>query len=312
MSRVIIDSDVPYIRGVLEPYFDLVEYVGGREITGERLKDVQCLITRTRTLCNKELLQQAKKLEIVATATIGTDHIDMEYCVQRGIEVVSAAGCNSRAVASWVFSVMAEFVKRGVLCQGYRLGVIGVGSVGTEVASIAQQMGVELMLCDPPKRIGVGLSEVLRGCDVITLHVPLDSTTYLMIGESELSVMRRGSVVLNSSRGEVIDQGAVVCSEGLHYALDVWCNEPYVDKGLLDRVDIATPHIAGYSSRGKARATTMVVQALAKHFCISELYDWDCSVQYALEEPFGVDIMGYDSALRLTPDAFEALRVIRA
>lgn len=321
-KRIVIDKDIPFLRGVLEPHFE-VEYLASRDITKGDVHNAEAIITRTRTKINRELLE-GSSIKLVATATIGLDHIDLEYCKSRGIEVHSAAGCNARGVASWVLKAISELDNRGLIKkEGATLGIIGVGNVGGQLAEMAQKRGYKLLLNDPPraKKEGgdgfVELEYLLKNSEIVTLHVPLSSETIGMVNNSFLESFRsEGSVklLLNSSRGEAVIQEelkiALRDNENLKFVGDVWCDEPEIDMELMGMAEIATPHIAGYSARGKARATTMSVQSVAKFFGIKELEEWDCSLDYALEEPEKFDIMEYDRELRKNPQDFESQRKI--
>ncbi len=309
--RIVIDDKIPYISGVFERFADVV-YTPGAEISPSMIEDADALIIRTRTLCNKELLQ-GSKVRVIATATIGFDHIDMEYCTSEGIAVHRAAGCNARAVAQWVFAGLGEMGKpRGVI------GIVGVGNVGSEVEKMALGRGFEVLRCDPPRAQREGaegfvcMDEMLIKADIVTVHLPLEDSTRGLIGEDFFSKIKQGATFLNSSRGEVVDEGVLkqaIKSERLSaVALDVWANEPNIDKELLEMVNIATPHIAGYSSRGKARGTQMVVRAVAQELNISELESWAVGTTFTLEEPETYDIMTDDAALRAASDNFETLR----
>ncbi|MEG0601840.1 MAG: 4-phosphoerythronate dehydrogenase [Mucinivorans sp.] len=307
--KIVIDSAIPYITGVMEPYFDEVVYAGAQSIDRALIHSASALVVRTRTRCDRALLHQSQ-VEIIATATIGTDHIDADYCAQNSIECCSSAGCNARAVAQWVGAVLAR------LNVGGTLGIIGVGHVGQEVEAMAAARGFNILRCDPPRarREGsaafVNLEELLKKSDAITLHVPLLASTANMVDSNFLHTLRPGAVLLNSSRGEVVDESALMAFDG-RFALDVWRNEPHIDQALLARAAIATPHVAGYSARGKARATQMCVEAVGRHFGINPLQEWRPTGNFPLEEPEQYDVMIDDLALRSAVADFEALRRIR-
>ncbi|MEG1075999.1 MAG: 4-phosphoerythronate dehydrogenase [Mucinivorans sp.] len=308
--KIVVDSAIPYIKGVLEPYFDEVVYRGGRDIDCATVGNARAMVVRTRTRCDAALLG-GSSVEMIATATIGTDHIDRDYCDSHSIEVISSAGCNARAVAQWVGSALGHM---GV--GGGVLGVVGVGHVGREVVAMALGRGFTVLQCDPPRAAAQGaqdfveLDYLLAHSDIVTLHVPLLATTRDMADDSFFAAMQPNSVFLNSSRGEVVVESALL-SFGGRFAIDVWRSEPMINGELLNRATIATPHVAGYSARGKARATAMCVDALARHFGIRELLGWSPSGDFRLEEPEDYDITIDDTALRASPDKFESLRRIR-
>lgn len=267
--KIVIDSAIPFIKGVLEPFAEVV-YVAGDSFTPQIVADADGLIVRTRTRCCRELLD-GSKVEFIATATIGFDHIDMEYCNCQGIKVTTAAGCNARGVLQWVAAVLVALSKReGFEPHERTLGIVGVGNVGKLVKHYAESWGFKVLCCDPPRQERekldfLQLEQLLPQVDILTLHTPLDSTTRGMIDSKMLSLLHNDAVVINASRGEVVCSSALL-ERNITCALDVWENEPNIDAQLLERAFVTTPHIAGYSLQGKANATAMSVGALADHF----------------------------------------------
>lgn len=278
--KVIIDSAIPFVRGILEPWAEVV-YCNGSAITREIVRDADALIVRTRTRCDRELLE-GSCVRFIATATIGRDHIDEAYCESVGIAVASAAGCNARGVLQWVAAALKYLLEvDGCNPNERTLGVVGVGNVGSLVAEYARHWGFNVLMCDPPRKDREGgdfvpIEEIARSCDIITLHTPLDSSTHHLVGERLIALMRPDSVVINASRGGVVDNCALANSAH-RYIFDVWENEPNINSDVLQRALLATPHIAGYSLQGKANATSMVVNALASYFGlpISQWYPSD-------------------------------------
>jgi erythronate-4-phosphate dehydrogenase len=287
MKRIIIaDDKIPFLKGVLEPCAEVI-YMPGEEIRREHLAGADALLIRTRTRCNEELLHNTR-IQFIGTATIGFDHIDTGYCESRGIEWKNAPGCNAGSVNQYVMSVLAHLSRSlGFSLKDRVLGVVGVGNVGTRVVTTAEQLGMRVYLCDPPRVRNEGicgflsLEGIIRECDIITFHVPLndetDRTRHL-IDRRLLESVNEGTVIINTSRGEVAD--GIALKEALDEGkiggavLDVWENEPLIDTGLLDRCVIGTPHIAGYSVDGKARGTAMIIQELSRHFGLG-LNDWE-------------------------------------
>lgn len=266
---VVADSAIPFLEGVLEPWAE-VRRLPGAGITAADVADADALIVRTRTRCDEALLG-GSRVRLVATATIGFDHIDMDWCAGNGVRVETAAGCNARGVLQWVAAVLVHFARR----QGWQpaekcLGIVGVGHVGALVKAYAESWGFRVVCCDPPREARehcgfLPLEEVARQADLLTFHVPLDDTTRHMADAALFRSMKPGAVVINSSRGEVVD-GMALLACGLACALDVWEHEPHLDAGLLAHAELATSHIAGYSEQGKATATAMAVQAVARTF----------------------------------------------
>lgn len=280
--KVIIENKIPFIKGLLEPIVDNVTYLSPDEITNEALRDADALITRTRTRCDARLLD-GTACKFIATATIGTDHIDLNYCKANGITVANAPGCNAPAVAQYVFGSIAMWRKavddRRPL-SSLTIGIVGVGHVGSIVERWARQLGMKVLLCDPPRAEREGdamftdMASIARQADVITFHTPMARQgahpTFHLLDGSFTAALGRKPLVINSSRGPVtdtqslidaLDSGAIGAA-----AIDCWENEPAISRPLLEKALIATPHIAGYSREGKIRATTMEVNALTTHF----------------------------------------------
>ena len=274
--RVIIDKAIPFLQGLLEPFAE-VEYIDGKDFTRNVVKDADALIIRTRTHCDKNLLD-GSKVQFIATATIGFDHIDLDYCHKRGIAVSTSAGCNARGVLQWVSASLALLSERENFQPKERtLGIVGVGNVGKLVKEYAEYWGFRTICSDPPReereQLGfVSLEEVLQQADIVTLHTPLNSTTHHLINSENISLLHSGAVLINASRGECVATEATRRND-LTYITDVWENEPNIDGYYLANSIVSTPHIAGYSAQGKANASAMVIQALARHFSLP-LQDW--------------------------------------
>lgn len=275
--KITIDSAIPFIKGVFEPYAE-VQYIEGSSFDADTVRDSDALIIRTRTKCNASLLE-GSQVRFIATATIGYDHIDLDYCHTHGIEVATAAGCNSRGVLQWVASALCLLAERqGWTPHERRLGVVGVGNIGRLIEEYGRRWGFEVVCCDPPRARAEGgdfrsIDEVVSSCDIITFHVPLihdgEDRTVHLAGEQFFSQLRPNTIILNASRGEVVDNTLLrrAIAEGRCVGcLDVWESEPEIDRELLQMVEVATPHIAGYSAQGKANATAMSVRAVARAF----------------------------------------------
>jgi erythronate-4-phosphate dehydrogenase len=337
--KVVADCKIPFLKGVLEPFADVV-YLPGNEIAREHLLDADALITRTRTICNEKLLA-GTKVKFIATATIGFDHIDTSWCENNGITWTNAPGCNAGSVYQYVGSVLVNLaLKYGFDFTDRSLGVIGIGNVGRKIVKLGEWLGMRVLLNDPPRarREGpcgyVSLEGIIRECDIISCHVPLNMTgddkTFHLFNENILHKLHPGTILINSSRGEVVDNNAlknVLKSKQITANLDVWENEPLIDKELVKLLDIATPHIAGYSADGKANGTSMSVQFLSKFFNLpltrwfaedvptTEITDLtiDCngkSIQEIISQAilFTFNVMDDDSRFRSSIDTFEKQR----
>lgn len=274
--KILIDRAIPFLQGVLEPFAEVV-YLDGAAFTREVVASADAMIIRTRTRCDKALLE-GSKMQFIATATIGFDHIDLEYCRTHNITVSTSAGCNARGVLQWVSAALALLAKRDDFAPQERtLGIVGVGNVGRLVKEYAEAWGFRTICSDPPREASehlgfVPLEEVLRNADIVTLHTPLNCTTKHLINEGNISLLHSGAALINASRGECVATEATRRND-LTYITDVWENEPNIDSAYLARSIVATPHIAGYSAQGKANASAMAVQALARHFDLP-LRDW--------------------------------------
>ncbi len=320
--HIVIDSAIPFVRGVLEPWAE-VRYRAGREIAREDVRDADALVIRTRTRCDAALLA-GSRVRLVVTATIGFDHIDTAWCAAEGIRVETAAGCNARGVLQWVAATLVHLATTDGWSPAERtLGVVGVGHVGRLVAEYGAAWGFRTLCCDPPReeREHLGfrtLEEVAAEADILTFHTPLDASTRHLVNGALLARLKPGAVVVNASRGEVVD-GTALMRSGHPYALDVWEHEPHLDAALLAGARIATPHIAGYSEQGKATATAMAVAAVARFFDLP-LTGWyppeaAPSTPRAItwEEltatiPSRYDIAAESRRLKASPEAFEAMR----
>lgn len=274
--NIIVEDKIPFIKGALEP-FGRVAYLPSAAIDAEAVRDADALFTRTRTRCDAGLLE-GSQCRFIATATIGTDHIDLGYCRAHGIEVVNAPGCNAPAVAQWVLASALTLCKADP--RSLTMGIVGVGHVGAQLERWARQLGYRLLLCDPPRadREGaegfVTLDTIARESDIITFHTPLTRTgphaTYHLAGNEFFNALKRRPLVMNAARGAVLDTAAAITAIRNGFtgsvAIDTWEGEPMIDLELLSLTDIATPHVAGYSLMGKVRATAMALDAFSRHF----------------------------------------------
>ncbi len=338
--KLIIDDKIPFIHGIFEPFAE-VEYVNGAAISPAHVRNATALIVRTRTQCNAALLE-GSTVKFIASATIGYDHIDADYCKAHNIAWTNAAGCNSGAVEQYITAALLELAsKHNIDLNGKTLGIVGVGNVGKRVLRVAQAMGMHVLQNDPPRERTEGasnfisLKELASQSDFITVHVPLSQSgtdkTFHLINADFFAKLKHGAFFINSSRGEVVDEIALkqTIQQGKlgGVALDVWEHEPDIDTEVLNMVEIGTPHIAGYSTEGKTMATQMAVQAVGAFFNLP-VKSWesaplgvpengtvevDCknkNVQEILHflAHYTYPIMADDAALRSTPLQGEVLR----
>lgn len=331
--KIVADKAIPFLEGVFDPYADMT-YLPGDKIGPEDVRDADVLMVRTRTKCNADLLE-GSKVKFIATATIGTDHIDFPYCDSKGIVVRNAPGCNAGGVMEYVFSALYGLASRkSISLQGDTIGIIGVGHVGSLIERMGRALGFRILKCDPPRAEAEGsfgfcdLEYLLQNSQIVTLHVPLDETTRGMANSEFFSLMQPGAFFINAARGEV------VCDDALKAAIpklgpviiDTWNHEPDIDLDLMDKVAIATPHIAGYSYQGKQNGTAAAVRAVAHYFGITELYEFfpktdlpeNEAVKLELKDlnqgeiasvlQYNYPIFTDDFMLRLNPENFDKLR----
>ena len=199
--KVVADIDVPFLKGVLEPYAEVL-YKKGADIKSTDVKDADALILRTRTKCNAELLD-GSSVSLIATATIGTDHVDFDYCNAHGIQVHNAAGCNAGGVMQYVFSALYGITARkGIKIEGATLGIVGVGNVGKKVEQMAKYLGFNVLRCDPPRAEAEGedgfcsLEYLLENSQIVTMHVPLTDGTRKMADEAFFALMQPGTIFI--------------------------------------------------------------------------------------------------------------------
>ena len=295
---------------------------------------------RTRTRCNADLLD-GSRVRFIGSATIGTDHIDLDYCASRGITVRNAPGCNAPAVAQWVFCAIHAWMQARDIAvpEGLTLGIVGVGHIGSIVARWGRALGFTVLLNDPPREMAertgktertdmteltgmdsetvFALEELQRRCDIITFHTPITRDgqwpTWHLCDQAFLDGLNRCRLILDAARGPIADNAALLRWHG-DVGLDCWENEPDISRELLEKAIVATPHIAGYSAEGKQRGTAMMLAAL------NDFYGWDIPIPTIASPATGAaqvtldgiaasyDILADTAALKADPAGFEALR----
>ncbi|MCX7914969.1 MAG: 4-phosphoerythronate dehydrogenase [Verrucomicrobiae bacterium] len=329
--KIIADPNIPRVREWFAPHGEVL-LIPGRQITRDLVRDADVLLVRSVTPVNEALLE-GSRVRFVATATIGTDHVDTAYLAANNIGFASAAGSNANSVAEYVVAALLEWSYRtSQPLAGRTLGVVGVGNVGSRVVRYAKALGMRVLPNDPPRQQRehlpdfVSLKTVLTEADIVTLHVPLQDDTRYLLHAGNLERF----VVINTARGAVVNNTALVTAlrSGKIPAaiLDVWENEPNIDQDLLAAVMLGTPHIAGYSHEGKLAGTQMVYEAFCRYFGLPaaapvdepkptgsvlevacdprETVEWQLR---ALVRTF-YDIAADDAALRQAPTQFDALR----
>lgn len=322
--RLIIEENIPFVKGLLDPYAT-VKYLSPDDITPKAVRDVDGLMIRTRTRCDEELLRKSD-VKLIATATIGTDHIDAAYCADHSITVVNAPGCNAPAVAQYVFATLLNVINRPL--GAHTIGIVGLGHVGSIVARWAEGFDMKVLRCDPFRQEAEGgdgwcdLDTIAREADIITFHTPLTKDgphpTYHMADETFFGKLRRAPIIINSARGSIIDTQALIDARRQGKTgpliIDCWEGEPAINRELLELTHIATPHIAGYSKEGKIRASQIAIDAMTTFFMMPRVTidvplppapATTVSKNGVLES---YDPMPESKALKASPADFEKLR----
>lgn len=301
MLRIVADENITFAREAFGPLGELV-LLPARAITPESAHGADVLLVRSVTRVDARFAG-LDSLRFVGTVTIGTDHIDTEALRAAGIAVHSAPGSNADSVVEYIIAALLVLAaRRGTALRGRTVGIIGCGSIGSRVARRLPAFGCTVLLNDPPlqaiaERAGqaheyVGLERLLAESDVVSLHVPLTRTgphaTHHLLGERELAALRSDAWLLNTSRGSVVDNAALQAMlerRALDAAvLDVWEHEPLLERALLRRVDVGTPHIAGHSFDGKVNGTVMIHDALIRHLRVESAWDPDAAYRAAPED----------------------------
>lgn len=296
--KIVADRNIPMVEQAFST-FGVVDQMDGRAIDRRAVAEADIVLVRSITKVHEELLN-GSAVKFVATATIGTDHVDTSWLQEQGIGFANAPGSNALSVAQYVICALLS-LKNNILkpLRDLTVGVVGVGNVGSRVATLVHALGARTLLCDPPRKTAEGLlnfvdlETVLEQSDVVTLHVPLTTAgrwpTVAMAGKPFFERLRSGAVLMNTSRGGVVNEAALVrhrdALAGL--VLDVWAGEPNPDPMLVDSADIATPHIAGYSYDGKLAGTQMIYDAACRFFGKVPRFD---TLSLAVDSPAVVDV----------------------
>ena len=332
--KFVIDRAIPFVEGVFEPLGAEVLYKEGPDIVRADLMDADALVIRTRTRCDAAMLE-GTSVKLIATATASMDNIDQAWCKEHGIFVQNASGCNAGGVTNYVFAALFGTASRkSIPLTGATIGIIGLGAAGTRVEEMALALGFKTLRYDPLRAEKEGPAEfhdldtVLEGSDIVTMHIPVNDTTRGMADASFFARMKPGAFFINTAQGElVVEQDLIDAIPRLGpVALDTWCHEPAINRDLMNVVDIATPHIAGYTLQGKQIGTSMAIRAVARFFSLSPLYDFFPTTEIVEYQAVHIDahdktqgeiasviqynypIFTDDFMFRMAPDRFTELR----
>ena len=274
---IVADENIPLLDAFFEGFGE-IRRVPGRSIDRATVEQADVLLVRSVTNVNRALLE-GTPVRFVGTCTIGTDHLDLDYFKQAGIQWSSAPGCNARGVVDYVLGSLQTLAEiEGADLNQRTYGVVGAGEVGGRLVKVLKGLGWNVLVCDPPRQIAedgdyVSLEQIIEQCDVISLHTPLTKSgkgsTWHLFDRQRLDQLKPGTWLINASRGAVVDNAALrevlLEREDLQAVLDVWEGEPEVDVDLADLCVLATPHIAGYSLEGRQRGTAQIYQAFCAH-----------------------------------------------
>ena len=329
--KIVIDDKIPYIKETISKLTNRAVYIPGNMIGNDDIRDADALIIRTRTHCDAQLLK-GSNVKFVATATIGYDHIDTNFMEQAGIKWINCPGCNASSVAQYIDAVLTLIkTEKHIDIQKQTIGIVGCGHVGRKVVEVARRKGMNILVCDPPrsdaegKKGFVSMEQIAKEADIITFHVPLTKEgrypTYHLANETLFDSLSKRPIIINSSRGAVVDNEALLYAINYNKVkdavIDTWENEPNINKELLKRVWIGTPHIAGYSADGKTNADNMVISALCEFFslpmqpaiCPPEIPNADlCPKNEDERTLFFYNPIPESNKLKLEPEKFEWFR----
>ena len=264
-----------------------------------KVEGYDALVVRSRTKVDAEVIARATRLRIIARPGTGLDNIDLRAANARGVEVVNSPEALVEAVAEHVVGLMLAVARSipaadasmksgvwdkqrfvGTELKGKTLGIAGLGRIGRRVAEIARALGLSLLGYDvievPQETLAalgcrmVDLDSLFASSDFITLHVPLTSETRHMVDTRRISLMKRSAVIINTSRGEVIDEAALVkaleAGEIGGAALDVFEHEPPGPEIVSASNIITTPHIGGQTKDAQDTAVTIVGAKINQFF----------------------------------------------
>ncbi|CAB1215501.1 4-phosphoerythronate dehydrogenase [Acinetobacter bouvetii] len=274
--KIVADENLAFTEYFFADFAE-IQQAAGRTLTHADVKDADALLVRSVTKVNAELVQETK-LKFVGSATIGTDHLDIPALEQRDIAWSNAAGCNAQAVAEYVITALLHLKPELIDANdSFTLGIVGLGNVGSRLATMAKLLGWNVIGYDPFVQREhvqqVELEELLKTADAISTHVPLTQTgnhpTYHLINAEALAQMKPEVILINSARGPVVEEAALIADIQQNHrlvVLDVFEHEPEISEQLLNLITLVTPHIAGYSLEGKARGTQMIYDAFCRTF----------------------------------------------
>ena len=336
--KIAADIDIPFLKGESERFADEVAYFSSSDFCRDVIADADAIIVRTPDCCDEKALY-GTRVKFIATASVGFDHIDIDYCNRHGIGWANAPGANAGSVGQYLLSALIRLsLKSDFELKGKTIGLIGVGNAGKAVASVCRAWGLNVLLNDPPRaekegaEAFVSLGAICDECDIVSFHTPLTKTgnhkTCHLAGQPFFDSLRKKPIFINAARGGINDsealKGAIKTGKISAAVIDCWEGEPLIDAELLALADVATPHIAGFSFDGKANGTQMAIDAVKKFFRVNlpgfqadlpmpeeptiDLSHFPCDrrLEYAVLHTLDTTVV--DSALKSSPREFESIR----
>lgn len=310
--HIVADENIPFVRDAFSAFGE-VRTIPGRAISRNELKNVEMLLVRSVTKVDENLLK-GTAVEFVGTATAGIDHIETGWLKKNRIIFAYAPGSNSESVAQYVVAALIWCRKKHLFYPDEKtIGIVGVGNVGSKVARHAKTLGYRVLLCDPPRQrneengIFVSLERIIAESDIITLHVPLVydgiDCTRNMINHQFLENIKPGTILINTSRGQVMNDTAVLFHRKKlsELVIDVWNNEPDITIELMNVASIATPHIAGYSFTGKLKGTEALYKEACRKYAVPATWDYQRKLNYNdIDTPISTDAEPLETAVART------------
>lgn len=303
---IVCDKHIPFLAEAIRRHWPdvIVRELDAEAINADSVHNANAIVIRTRTKVDAGLLE-GSRVTLVCTATIGFDHIDTAWCEQQHIRWTACPGCNAQAVCDYIEEALNELHVHGTI------GIVGVGHVGSLVAQMAQKRGLNVLLNDPPKRIGVSLTQIARQCDVITFHTPLTHNglypSFHLCDARFLAQTKPNALIINAARGGIVDETALLASKR-PFVLDTWENEPHINPSVATAAQRASMHIAGYSQEGKRNATQMCLDALADTFHLPKITLPDTLLSSEQGDIAPGWLQRITTRLQSHPEHFESLR----
>ena len=299
--KILIDENIVHGRKLFEDYGE-VTFKPGRNIKAEDLKNIDVLLVRSVTKVDENLLRYAKKIKFVGSCTAGIDHIDINYLMSKNIAFFSAPGSNKIAVSEYVLAVIMYYGKKyNFNFTDKVIGLVGMGNVGSYLYGLLKTLNLNVLICDPliekkgDHREFCDIEYICENADIISLHCSLihdaNFSSYHLFNSDRLNNLKANTILINASRGDVIDEGAFLGGDiknKFHITLDVFENEPFINKKILSYVDLFTPHIAGYSVEGKIKGSWMIYDDFCGYFGYDKKYEF-CELLPTVKKDFFID-----------------------